>query len=61
MRIPAKFPGWCWVCELAINIGDQIELDDDGYKHTDCTPKRERPTVTCTECWLIKPCECEDS
>lgn len=64
MAFEAKYPGRCADCGEDIERGDLIQYDEDSrIVHADCDPEptaAERPTETCTECWLIKPCGCEE-
>jgi len=62
MTFEANFTGHCPACSDRIDVGDEVYRDEFfGYVHTACFEDRnsERPTVTCSECWLIQPCECE--
>ena len=58
----AQFPGRCLACEERIHEGDEITRDKDGsWVHAVCPePAEEKPRPVCTECWLTKPCGCED-
>jgi len=59
MSFEAKYPGYCENCESRIHEGDAVKFVEDVFVHVSCEPKPERKTETCTECWLIKPCECD--
>ena len=62
MSFEAKYPGYCPSCSDRIEVGDDVQHDADaGYVHTECDDQSppERATVTCSECWLIQPCECD--
>jgi hypothetical protein len=58
----AKYPGPCADCDERIKPGQLVYFAEDGVAHVDCEEiiPPERPTVTCTECWLIKPCRCDE-
>lgn len=58
----AKYFGACSECEEFIKPGQLIHYGENGAAHVDCDEAAppERPTVTCTECWLIKPCGCDE-
>jgi hypothetical protein len=57
----AKYAGTCDSCTERIKPGDLVTYTDDVIVHADCEEHAvpERKTETCTECWLIKPCQCE--
>ena len=61
MSFEAKYTGHCSSCECRIEPGETIRYVDDWVEHVDCMEGLvpERPTVTCTECWIIKPCGCD--
>ena len=67
MSFEAKYHGTCEDCGEHITPGDLINFADMNLRsvaHADCTEDSllpERVEVTCTECWLIKPCECDDT
>lgn len=64
MSFEAQYPGRCYECDSPIIAGDQVEYVDGSVQHSDHgeAELRERPdNQTCTECWLIKPCECDDT
>jgi hypothetical protein len=60
----AKYGGRCAAeCGEQIRPGNDVVYVDDQLVHVGCeeralTPRR--PAVVCTECWLEKPCECDD-
>ena len=58
----ALYGGVCDSCTEQIRPGDQCTDTEDVIVHADCEEAidRERATVTCTSCWLQKPCPCED-
>lgn len=69
MSFPAKFEskGLCPAgCGYRIHTGDAIRKDDNGqFVHDECAPKADRFTigaheVVCPDCWLVKPCRCDD-
>ena len=67
MSFTARFRGWCSECRQSIEPGDLIRYAGLGsgaagmVEHETCqaTPAR-RPEVTCPDCTMIKPCECDD-
>lgn len=58
----AKYRGKCVACGETIHEGDVIRYNDAGSTHADCDEiePQERPAVICHQCWLTKPCGCED-
>ena len=60
MSFEAKYAGSCPSCCDQIRVGDDVHYDEDsGWLHAECDQVPvERATVTCSECWLIQPCEC---
>lgn len=60
----AKYPGICGECGHPIEVGDEVGYASDGtLVHAECEDAFEAPTkqeTTCTGCWMIKPCECDD-
>lgn len=58
----AKFAGPCGSeCDTGIEVGDEVLYDTSGVLiHADCisTSTPSRPTETCMECFIIKPCDC---
>ena len=64
MSFEAKYPGMCDGCGERIVVGDGCEYDDrNNVLHLDCDGDYppERVEVVCTECWIIKPCDCDYS
>jgi hypothetical protein len=63
MTFEAKYDGACGECEERILVGDLVTYAEDVLVHGDCEEfvRPERPTETCTKCWLVKPCDCEDN
>ena len=62
MTFEAKYPGRCFDCDAPILEGDQAIYVDGYIEHADHgeAEMQERPdNETCTQCWLIKPCECQ--
>lgn len=59
---PAKFRGFCTDCDDRIQVGDLVTYAENTLVHADCdaltTPPR--PATTCTRCWLVQPCGCDD-
>jgi hypothetical protein len=58
----AKFGGICGSCTERIHIGDPATYAGDTVVHASCddTAQPERKTETCPDCWLTKPCDCEE-
>mgnify|MGYP002787308297 CR=1 FL=1 len=65
MSFRAMYRGVCGSCGEAIAPGDECAYDEGSVVHEDCVgAPRVRVTVkqaeTCTDCWLEKPCPCDD-
>lgn len=62
MSFEAKYAGWCTACDDRIHVGDIATYEDDTIVHADCegSAQPERKPEVCTQCWLTKPCGCED-
>lgn len=67
MTFRAQFDGYCAAeCGYRIHPGDEVEYDEDRkLRHVDCVPKPDPTTigpreVVCPDCWLVKPCRCDD-
>lgn len=64
MAFEARYAGNCYDCEGRIELGDLIQFNDVGaVVHVPCpeSPLDLKPSEqVCTECWLVKPCECEE-
>lgn len=64
MSFRAIFSGKCAGCgEQIVAKVDWIELYGGYYVHEGCIPaaspvELKKNEVTCTECWLVQPCEC---
>lgn len=43
---PARFPGWCPVCELRINVGDSIRYAYQGHAKSLCHTNCDQPART---------------
>lgn len=62
----AKYGGSCEGCEERIVPGDRVLWVEGGLVHAGCADPdlrvRRRPVkeVTCTGCFIVKPCECDD-
>lgn len=62
MSFEAKYRGKCDACGDWWSVGEEIRYNDESdLIHVDCQEviAAERKTETCTECWIIKPCECD--
>lgn len=60
----AQYETVCPICHEDIQQGDFLDLDEDTerWAHNDCVSiraTREAAGVVCTECFIIKPCECD--
>ena len=65
MSIQARYVTTCPACDELIHVGDQITADPlDGaavtYVHLECPVAVEHTNPVCTECFIEKPCECDD-
>jgi hypothetical protein len=63
MEFTARYNGVCTACPERIHEGDLVTYTvDRELVHVDCAAAIpvERPTVTCPDCWTIKPCGCDD-
>lgn len=62
MSFEARYSDICDSCGERINPGDVIEYVVDEVAHVFCNEdaSAERPRETCTECFIQKPCPCED-
>lgn len=63
MSFEAQYAGTCGACDERIHVGDMVTYTlDDVIAHDDCLvcPRPERKAEVCTQCWLTKPCDCED-
>ena len=59
----AKFEGHCLDCDGRINVGDQVQYDEDAVVHVDCDPIPDidaprRTERQCPQCWLVHAGEC---
>lgn len=64
MSLVAALHGRCNSCGEGIEPGHEIERDQDGeWSHEECIamggPMPTWPVEVCTECFIIKPCECD--
>jgi len=59
----ARFRGTCVDCREEIEVGDEVQFNLlDELIHVDCIDLgvADRKTETCSVCFLIKPCGCDD-
>ncbi len=62
----AAYHGVCEECGGDIEPGDRIRRVQDGYVHAGCQDPalrvrpKERKEETCTTCFIIRPCRCDD-
>lgn len=63
MSFEAKFGGTCAACGERIHVGDIATYVDDALVHVDCgdSARPIREADICTQCWLTKPCDCEEN
>lgn len=70
MTFRAKYRGRCAACRESIEPGELVEYDqDDRLVHDDCDgdyaeaaqADRDAEREVCGECWLLKPCGCEEA
>lgn len=49
-------------CGERIHTGDLVTWDGDELVHATCAPRLElTPTeIVCPDCWLTKPCKCDE-
>lgn len=62
MSFPAKYPGVCNDCGEHVSVGELINYVSGSLTHESCGGSSLDLRVNaevCTECWLVKPCECE--
>ncbi len=62
MSFRAEYGGQCYICEERIHVGDVTTYYGVEVGHFDCeeSSQPERKAEVCTQCWLTKPCECEE-
>lgn len=63
MTFEAKYRGECAGCGHPIEVGQMIFEYRGEYAHVECdvaAAYRRRPADVCQECFLEKPCGCED-
>lgn len=61
MKFTAQYRTWCGNCDGTIAPGDMIEPGAEGrFDHVECDPAPRRPEVVCPDCFMVKPCECDD-
>ena len=65
MAFTAQYAGTCDSCEEPIRPGARVRYTKAGdLIHAGCADETQTAPVrveeTCTECWLIKPCACDD-
>lgn len=59
----ACYHSQCGSCDGHISPGDTARWLDDEVVHALCTDDPAppaRPVVVCTDCWMTKPCFCDD-
>ena len=69
MSFEAKYEGRCADCLERIHVGDLVQFSEENrVVHVDCDPSvsetdldRDAKREVCQKCWLLKPCECEES
>ncbi|MDQ0894450.1 hypothetical protein [Agromyces ramosus] len=63
----ARYHGRCGSCGEHISPGDRVRYEGESVVHDDCDGvtaaatelDRDAKREVCTECWLLKPCDCE--
>jgi hypothetical protein len=61
----ARFSAVCGNCEGRFNPGERAKYEDDDLIHAGCagrpaSARRQLAVVVCTQCFLEKPCPCDD-
>jgi hypothetical protein len=56
----ARYRGRCDNCGEPIEVGDQLRYEGDEVVHVACVEIPLAKREVCTECWLEKPCPCDD-
>lgn len=62
----AKYGGGCEACEERIRPGNRARYVEGGVIHAGCADPdlrvRRKPVVevVCEECFIVRPCGCED-
>lgn len=60
----ARYHSTCGACGGHISPEDTARWVDDEVVHAICTDHEQappaRPVVVCGECWMAKPCFCDD-
>lgn len=59
----ARYGGTCGACDERIHVGDLATYAEDVIVHVDCesSARPERKPEVCTQCWMTKPCDCEET
>lgn len=65
MAFEARYEGQCADCGERIRMGELIVRDGEHFVHQVCDPAdtdldRDVEREVCTECFLVKPCPCQD-
>lgn len=68
MAFEAKYSGRCGDCGESIKPGDVVRYDGDSLVHDNCeaayvpTTDLDRDALreVCKECFMLKPCPCQD-
>lgn len=58
MSLLAQYHGICTECEDPIVPGQQIESDDDAWRHVNCGELPARVECVCERCFLVHAGEC---
>jgi hypothetical protein len=60
----AQYEGHCHAKSLdPIQPGESVTYVDDRLVHAKCandSTVKPRPVTVCQECWVAKPCSCDD-
>jgi hypothetical protein len=62
MAFIAKYVGECPDCDNPIRVGEYVEFNfHDELVHADCVASHpNRAYEVCDQCFLTKPCGCDD-
>lgn len=60
----AQFDSECPLCPYPIERGQSLTRDEDTelWAHAGCVARKERresAVTVCTDCFIVKPCECD--
>jgi len=60
----AQFESECPLCPYEIERGQSLVRDEDSerWAHAECVARKDRreaAQAVCTDCFIVKPCECD--